>query len=176
MSWVIRARDTGPELVGAVRESIRSLDPQQPFSTFRTMVEVKHAAVADERLHMSLAAMLAGIGLLLAAAGIYGLVAYTVAERTREFGIRMALGATRVRIVRSVVRNAAITALIGVAVGIAGAIASARVLQDFVWGISALDPRTYIAVAMTLVAVAVAASLMPALRAVRLNPIQALRD
>jgi putative ABC transport system permease protein len=176
MSWVIRARETGPELVREVREAIRSLDPQQPFSTFRTMAEVKDAAVADEKLQMTLAGVLAGIGLLLAAAGIYGLVAYTVAERTRELGIRIAVGATRSSIVRSVIRSAATTAAAGVVVGGAASIASARVLREFVWGIDPLDPTTYIAVAVTLMAVAVLASLVPALRVVRLNPIAALRE
>jgi predicted permease len=176
MCWVVRASDTGPALVRSIRDEIRSLDPRQPFSSFRTMEDVKSASLAEERMQMTLLASFAGIGLLLAAAGIYGLISYSVVQRTREFGIRMALGATGGRLLRSVVWNGAILAIIGAALGLAGAVGAARVLRGFVWGISPLDPATYIIVAVVLIVVAVLASLIPALRAVRLNPVSALRS
>jgi len=140
------------------------------------MSEVKSRAIATERFQMTLLTAFAGIGLLLAAAGIYGLLAYAVAQRTRELGIRMALGATRSRILRSVVWSGASLAGLGVAIGTAGALALTRTLQSFVWGVSTLDPLTFVLVAIVLIAVSTAASVIPALRAVRLDPVSALRE
>jgi predicted permease len=176
VSWVVRADDPGPALVRQIEESIRTLDPRQPFSSFRTMDQVKSQAVATERFQMTLLTTFAGIGLLLAAAGVYGLLAYTVAQRTREFGIRLALGASRTRLLRSVVWGGAALALIGIALGTVAALAATRTLQNFVWHVSTVDPVTYITVAVVLVVVAGAASVVPALRAVRLNPTTALRE
>ena len=116
------------------------------------------------------------MGLLLGTAGIYGLLAYSVAQRRREIGIRMALGAARPRILAAVVRDGVLLAIVGVLVGSALAAAFARTLRTFVWGVSTLDPFTYLAVAAILIAVAILASLVPALRAVRLDPVRVLRD
>ncbi len=113
---------------------------------------------------------------MLATAGIYGLIAYSVAQRTREFGIRMALGASRDRIVRAVLLQGASLGLIGVGVGLAGAFAFTRTLQNFVYGVSTLDPATFAGVSVLLIIVASVASVVPALRAVRLNPTTALRE
>jgi predicted permease len=176
MSWVVRASNTGPELVRRIREELRGVDPKQPVSAFVTMEEVKAAAMSDETFQMTLLATLAGVGLVLATAGIYGLIAYSVAQRTREFGIRMALGATRDRIVRTVLLQGASLGVIGVGVGLAGALAFTRTLQNFVYGVSTLDPATFGAVSVLLVIVACVASVVPALRAVRLNPTTALRE
>jgi putative ABC transport system permease protein len=117
----------------------------------------------------------AGVGLVLAIAGIYGLIAYSVTQRTRELGIRMALGASRRQILGSILVQGVALAGGGVACGAAAAVFATRVLQNFVWGVSTLDPLTFIAVGVLLVAVAAAASLVPAVRAVRLNPLKALR-
>ncbi len=176
MSWVVRTSNTGPEMARAIREQIRALDPAQPFSAFKTMDEVKMGELVTQQFQMTLLAAFAGIGLLLAAAGIYGLISYSVAQRTREFGIRMALGASRSLILRSVVLQGALLALIGVAIGVAGAAAFARTLRTFVWGVSTLDPATFTIVALILLAVASLASLVPAVRAIRLNPVAALRE
>jgi putative ABC transport system permease protein len=176
MSWVVRADATGPSLEHAIREALRSLDPRQPFSVFRTMDEVKSAAVREQRFQMTLLTVLAGIGLLLATAGVYGVVSYSAAQRTREFGIRMALGAPRTLILRTVIRGGATLAIVGVGLGIAASFASASVIEKFLWGVSPLDPLTLASVAILLVGVAVLASLVPALRAVRLNPVTALRE
>jgi ABC-type antimicrobial peptide transport system permease subunit len=125
---------------------------------------------------MMLLGVLGGVGLVLATAGIYGLIAYSVAQRTREVGIRMALGATRERIVRAVLFQGATIGIIGVGVGLAGALVFTRTLQNFVYGVSTLDPATIAAVSVLLVVVAAIASVVPALRAVRLNPVAALRE
>jgi putative ABC transport system permease protein len=176
MSWVVRADHSGPALVQAMREAIRALDPKQPFSAFGTMEEIKSEAMSTQTFGMTLVGSFAIVGLLLASAGVYGLVAYSAAQRTREFGIRIALGATRAHILRSVVAGGALLALTGVALGVVASYASVRVLDGFVWGVSTLDPSTFVTVAFTLIAVAVIASLVPAVRAVRLNPLRALRQ
>jgi len=133
-------------------------------------------SMAVERFQMTLLGIFAVIGLLLATAGIYGLVAYSVNQRTREFGIRVALGASANRILRAVVGQGIVLAVVGVAIGAVAAVFATRVLRTFVWEVSTLDPATYIVVATALIAVAVIASLVPALRAVRLDPVRALRE
>jgi predicted permease len=175
-SWVVRADNPGAALRRQMEEEIRAIDPRQPFSTFRTMEEAKVRSMAVERFQMTLLGIFAMMGLLLAAAGIYGLVAYSVNQRTREFGIRLALGASATSILRSVVGQGMMLAVAGVGVGAIAAVFATRVLQTFVWEVSTLDPATYIVVATVLIAVAVIASLVPALRVVRLNPVRALRE
>jgi ABC-type lipoprotein release transport system permease subunit len=176
MSWVVRSSNTGPETVRQIREAVRTVDPRQPFSSFVTMDDIKSTSMADQRFQMTLLTGLAGIGLVLAFAGIYGLIAYTVAQRTRELGIRIALGASRGRILRAVLREGTLLATAGVVIGIAGGIAFTRTLQNYVYGVNTLDPVTFASVGVLLIAVATVASFVPAIRAVRLNPIAALRE
>jgi ABC-type antimicrobial peptide transport system permease subunit len=140
------------------------------------MDEVKTAAMLDERFQVTLLGAFAAFGLLLAAAGIYGLIAFSVAQRTREFGIRMALGATGGRLLASLLRQAAALAAAGVALGLLAAFFLTRLLQNFVWGVSTLDPITFATVPVVLCCVVAVATLVPALRAVRLNPVAALRQ
>lgn len=175
VNWIVRADNAGSVLGQQIGEEIRKLDPRQPFSTFATMEDLKTANVAVERFQMTLLTAFGSIGLLLAAAGIYGLIAYSVAQRTREFGIRIALGASRSRILRSVVWNGALLAFIGTAIGLLAGLWLTKLLQRFLWGVSTLDAPTFAIVAAVLMLVAVLASLVPALRAIRLNPVTALR-
>ena len=174
--WVVRTDRAGAGLIPQIQEQIRTIDPKQPFSAFRTMDEVKRRAMSVERFQMTLLGAFALIGLLLASAGIYGVVAYSVAQRTREFGIRMALGATKERILRTVIRQAAALAVAGVAIGLVAALLTTRMLQAFVWGVSTLDPVTFGLVAVLFLSVATIAALIPAARAVGLNPVSALRE
>jgi predicted permease len=176
VSWVVRADNPGAALRRQIEEEIRAIDPRQPFSAFRTMEETKMQSMAVERFQMTLLGIFAVIGLLLATAGIYGLVAYSVNQRTREFGIRVALGAPANSILRSVVGQGIMLTVVGVAAGASAAVFATRVLKTFVFEVSTLDPATYIVVAILLIGVAVIASLVPALRAVRLNPVSALRE
>jgi putative ABC transport system permease protein len=113
---------------------------------------------------------------VLAFAGIYGLIAYTVAERTREIGIRIALGATAGRILSAVLREGVVLAVCGVAIGVACAAVVTRTLQEYVYGVSTLDALTFVTVAVLLIIVAALASLVPAVRAIRLKPTTALRE
>ena len=175
-SWVIRATRITPELTRQVREELRSIAPTQPISMFRTMEDAKALAMETETFQMTLITTFATLGLLLAAAGIYGLIAYSVAQRTREFGVRIALGATRLDILTSVVGQGAALAVGGVLVGAGAAALLTRSLQQFIFGVSTLDVATMTAVGVLLVVVAIVASIIPALRAVRLNPVSALRE
>ncbi|HVL68719.1 MAG TPA: ABC transporter permease [Vicinamibacterales bacterium] len=176
VSWVVRSRAPGGRLVEAMRQELRAIDPQQPVSAFRSMEEIKGAQFQAQRFQMTLLVLLASIGLLLAAAGIYGLISYAVSQRTREFGIRLALGARPGAILRSIVAQGALLACIGVALGSAAAAYGTRALQTFLFGVSTNDPLTFAAVGALLVIVAATASLVPAFRAVRLNPVAALRE
>jgi putative ABC transport system permease protein len=176
VSWVVRAAGMTPELTARIREELRAIDPRQPITAFRSLDEVKSRAMATERFQMTLLGIFAALGLLLSAAGIYGLIGYSVSQRTREFGIRMALGATRGHILTSVLRQGALLAAAGVFLGVFGAFAFSRTLEAFLFNVSPSDVRTFFSVAALLLLVAVLASLVPALRAVRLNPVSALRQ
>jgi putative ABC transport system permease protein len=174
--WVVRSRGAVHQVTAAMREELRRIDPQQPFTLFRTMEEVKALQYQRERFQMALFGILGGIGLLLAAAGIYGLVSYSVAQRTREYGIRMALGAGTGRILRSVLGQGAVLAAAGVLVGALAAWFATDTIESFLYGVERLDPWTFGGVAAVLVAASALASLVPAIRAVRLNPTSALRE
>lgn len=176
VSWVVRASRITPSLTQEIREALRAVDPTRPVTSFRTIDDVKSRAMATERFQMTLLALFACIGLLLATAGIYGLIAYSVTERTREFGIRMALGASHGKVLRSVLQQGAALATIGILAGAAAAIALTRSLEQFLFDVSRLDGWTFAGVASLLLVIAVLASLLPALRAVRLNPVSALRQ
>lgn len=176
MSWVIRTGSPTPEVTRSIREAMRATDPQLPFSAFVTMDEVKAASMSNEKFQMVLLSGMAAVGLLLAFAGIYGLIAYLVAQRSRELGIRLALGASRSRILADVIRQGAVLACAGVLAGTLAAIALNRSLQNFVYGVGTMDPLTYACVGGVLLVTSCAASFFPALRAVRLNPVTALRE
>jgi putative ABC transport system permease protein len=175
MNWVIKTSGTA-SAERDVREALRALDSRQPVASFRSMDDLRAASMGDRRFQMTLLTVFAAIGLLLATAGVYGVVAYTSAQRTREFGIRLALGATRARIIRAVVADGVVLAVGGVAIGIAAALLTARTMEGFVWGVSTRDPWTFAVVSTVLLLVALTASLVPAIRAVRLNPIRAIRE
>ena len=176
VSWVVRAASLSPELRRRIRDELRAIDPRQPISSFRSIDEVKARAMQTESFQTALLATFATIGLVLAAAGIYGLVAYSVAQRTREFGIRLALGATRQRILAYVVRQGATLAAVGVVVGAIAAVGLTRTMQSLSSDVGVLNVPIVLLVGAVLLVVAVLASFVPALRAVRLDPVAALRD
>jgi ABC-type antimicrobial peptide transport system permease subunit len=139
------------------------------------MTDVQDAALAQQRFMMTLVAGLGGIALLLAAIGIHGLIASAVGERTRELGIRLALGASGRQVMMNVIAPGLVLTAVGLAVGVGAALATVRLLQSFVWGITTTDPLTFAGVTVLFLAVAFAASVVPALRVLRLDPASTLR-
>jgi predicted permease len=175
MALVIRATRERDTLTAALRREVFALDANQPVYDVRTMDERLASAVAQPRFQALLLGTFAALALLLAAVGIYGIVAQSVAERTREIGIRMALGANCARVLRQVMAEGMALALTGVALGLAGALAAGRMLSALLYGVTASDPLTYAGASLVLTGIAAAACYLPARRAARVDPVIALR-
>jgi len=168
--------DAAPStVVNAVRQEVHRIDPALPLTKVHTMEEVVSASQARPRFLAVLLSIFASVTLVLAAVGIYGVISYAVAQRTREFGIRMALGARGGAVLSLVIGRGLLLTLCGVAIGVAGAFGLTRLLSGFLFNVSATDPATFAAVALLLTATAVAASYVPARRATRVDPLVALR-
>jgi putative ABC transport system permease protein len=176
MSVAVRASGDPLALTGAVRRAIHSVDPDMPMSTIRTMDDLLEASLGQRRLSMILLGGFSGIALLLASIGIYGVMSHSVTQRRRELGIRMALGAARSRVLALIVRQGMTLALLGVGIGLAGAFALTRLLESQLYGVTATDPATFALVALTLTGVALAAMLVPGVRATRVDPGVVLRE
>jgi predicted permease len=174
-SWVVRTRGSVPHIEKDMRQAILSVDPRLPFSSFHSIDQLRSGAVVEQRQQAALFSAFAGLALLLCALGVYGLIAQSVAQRTREFGIRLALGASRRDIIRSAVLPGIKLSTGGIACGIVLSIFATRLLKSFVWGVTTTDATTFAAVAALLITVSVCASLIPALRLVKLDPAQTLR-
>jgi len=174
-AWVVRSSAPEATVVEAIRQAIASVDPLLPIAKIEMMSEVQSAALARQRFMMSLVVGLGLVALMLAAIGIHGLIASSVTERTRELGIRLALGATASQVVGEVVRPGVVLAGIGVVIGTGAALGVARLLRTFIYGVQPTDPATFIGVALLLLLVAAIASLIPAWRVLGLDPALTLR-
>jgi len=168
------ARDAS-QLTQAARAEVKAFDPNQIIWRVQTLEQLLGTSVAPRRFNMMLLGIFAGVALVLAAVGLYGVMSYSVSWRTHEIGIRMALGAKRADVLRMVVRQGMMMTLIGVAIGLAGAFALSRVIVGLLYGVSARDPLTFAGVSIVLLIVALLACLIPARRATRVDPIIALR-
>jgi putative ABC transport system permease protein len=175
MNVVVRTAGNPLLLAAGLSDAVHSLDKDQAVSAVRSMDDIVSASVAQPRFSSELLGLFAVLALLLAAVGLYGLIAYTVTQRTHEIGIRMALGADPGDIRRMVLARGMRLALAGAAIGIVGALALTRLMRDLLYGVTATDPVTFIGVTAMLTIVALAASYMPARRAMRVDPIVALR-
>ncbi len=176
MTLAVRSRTDQPELLAAaVRRSVIELDPAVPIGEIRTMERVIASSMARTSFAMLLLGIAAAVALLLGAVGLYGVLSYIVGQRRVEIGIRMALGAQASRVAGSIVQHTLATVVVGVAIGLVAALAVTRVLQNLLFGITPTDPATLIAVSILLLCVALFASYVPARRAARVNPIDALR-
>jgi putative ABC transport system permease protein len=175
MSLVVRAEGDPTKHAGAIRSTVASLNPDVPVSDVKTMRSVVLESMAAPRSTMSLLAIFAGVALILGAIGIYGVISYSVAQRTSEIGIGTALGAQKHDVMRLVMGQGVRLAVAGVVIGIAGALGVTRLMSSLLYAVTATDPATFIVVALLLTLVALAASLVPARRAMRLDSIKALR-
>jgi putative ABC transport system permease protein len=175
MSLVVRAAGDPTALVPAMRAAVQELDPELP-ADFRTLDDIVASSLDGRRFALVLLGVFAVVALLLAVTGIYGVTAYSVAQRTHEFGIRMALGARPRTVLAMVMREAARLALGGVAIGALAALALTRLIASWLVGVGASDPATFALVALALAAAALLASWVPARRAVRVDPMAALRS
>jgi putative ABC transport system permease protein len=175
LSFVLRTAADPQLQAPALRTALAEIDPNQPLVKVRTMEDNMAATVAQPRFRTWLIAIFAAVALLLAAIGVYGVMSYTVTQRTGEIGIRVTLGAQPADVFKIVVGQGLRVALAGVGAGIVAALAMTRVLQSFLYGVSAYDPPTFFGVAILLAIVAVAASFFPARRATLVDPMVALR-
>ena len=175
LSLVVRAKSDPRGLATAVRDQVWAIDPGQPVSHIRTMDQLLDGMMAQRRLNMVLFALFGGVALVLAAVGVYGVISYSVTQRTHEIGIRMALGAGRGDVLKMIVRNGMTLVLIGVAIGLVAAFGLTRLMTTLLFGVSATDLTTFVAISGILSGVALAACFVPALRAIKVDPMVALR-
>ena len=175
LSLVMHSAGSVVTTLAAARDVVHELDAALPVYDVRSFDDVVRESVAERRFYAMLLAAFAGLALVLAAVGIYGVIAYSVQQRRRELGIRIALGATRERVIALVLRQGMALTLVGVAVGLAGAGLLTRVLRGQLYGVSATDPLTFAAVPVILLAVALVACAVPARRAVAVDPATSIR-
>lgn len=175
MTLVIRTEGDPAAMAPAVRHEIASLDPDQPVSDVRTMNQVMADTVGRARFNTLLLAIFAGLATLLAAVGIFGVMNYTVTLRTREIGLRMALGARPGRVLLLVLRQGLFYTLVGIGVGLACALALTRVMSGLLYDVGANDPLTFAAIVVLLAVVSLIACYIPARRATRVDPLIALK-
>jgi predicted permease len=174
-SFVLRATGDPLALSAAVSSEMRGLDPAVPVRRLRSMEQVVGRSVAPQRFNMSLLGLFAALGLVLAAVGIYGVMAYGVSQRTHEIGLRMALGAQARDVMKMVVRQGMALAMIGVAIGLGASYALTRLMKTLLFGVSATDPLTFAVIALSLGLMALLACWIPARRAAKVDPMIALR-
>lgn len=176
VTLVLKTTVTPTSVVSALRDAVRSVDADQPLYHVLTMEEIIAGSVAERRLNLMLLGTFALIALVLATAGLYGVISYLVAQRTREIGIRVALGARTRDVVWLVMRQGGRLTVVGIAVGIAGALGLSRVMESLLYGVSARDPVTLVALAAFLGCIALVATWLPARRAARVDPVIAIKS
>jgi putative ABC transport system permease protein len=176
LSLAVRTNVPPSSLIGPVSAAVRSIEPNVPFTSIRTMEEIVTRASARTAFSMLLLVIAAGVALALGIVGLYGVISYMVSKRTREIGIRMALGADRGSVSRMVLRQGLGVAAVGIALGLAGAVAVTRLLGSMLYEVSATDPLTLVVVSVVLLAVAMVASYLPARRAARVDPMEAVGE
>ena len=175
-TFVIRTAGSQTNIASSVRETIRSVDATLPVFDSRALASVVAASVAEERFLVRILSLFSLLAVLLSAIGIYGVVAYGVEQRRRELGVRLALGASRDRVLGLILRDGVRLAVFGAVLGVAGAIALTRLLESVLFGVAPTDPLTLAVVTLGLLGVAVVASLAPAIRASRLHPTAVMRE
>ncbi|HET9802687.1 MAG TPA: FtsX-like permease family protein, partial [Candidatus Acidoferrum sp.] len=176
MSLFVRADGNAMALADSVRDRIHAVEPNQPVQNIQNVADLVSQSVATRRYTLVLVSAFAAVGLLLAAVGVYGVISYVISQRAREFGIRIALGATRARVVSHVLRRSAILTAFGSVAGIVGALLLTRSLSSLLFEVSPLDLFSFSAAVVLLAFVSIGASLLPAWRAARVDPIVAMQS
>jgi ABC-type antimicrobial peptide transport system permease subunit len=175
LALVTRSIADPTAMAESLRREVQAVDPTLPVFGVRKLDDLVNASMAQQRFSAELMGAFAFLAMLLAATGIYGVLAYAVGQRTREIGIRMALGARQIEVIRMVLWNGLRPILAGIALGLGVAWVLSGVLQQLLYGVSVTDPVVFVTVPLLLIAVALVASYVPAMRATRIDPIQALR-
>jgi putative ABC transport system permease protein len=176
MSVIVRTAKDPKGLAAVIRRSVAALEPQAPVSDIRTMEDVVSDSVAHRRFQLLLLVGFAGMALVLACLGIYGVLSFSVSRRTNEIGIRIALGARPGDVRQTVLRQGLVPVVFGLAAGLLASVALGSLVQSLLFDVKALDPTTYAFTSFTLLGVSVLACLIPSQRAARLNPVDALRN
>jgi len=175
MTMIIKAAGDPNQLIAAAREQIKNIDPDQPIYNVRTMSEIRADSIAPERLNLTLMGIFGGIALVLAVVGIYGVMSYSVTQRTHEIGIRMAIGARPGDVFRMIMGHGMKLALIGVGIGLVGAFALTRLMATMLFGVEPTDKVTFASIAVLLTLVALLACYLPGRRATKVEPVISLR-
>jgi putative ABC transport system permease protein len=176
MALLVKSGQEPAAQVSAIRGIVASIDKEQPIFGIATMREVVNASVSTRRLTLILLGLFSGLALVLASIGIYGVISYSVAQRAREIGIRMALGAQRGDVLRLVLAQGGKISLAGIAIGSAASAGLTWLMAKLLYSVSAVDPATFTAVAFVLAAITMVASYIPARRALRVDPLVTLRN
>jgi putative ABC transport system permease protein len=175
MTVIIKGASDPNQLISAVRQQVKAIDPDQPIYSIRTMDEIRAESVAPERLNLTLLSIFAGIALVLAVVGIYGVMSYAVTQRTHEIGIRMAIGAQSRHVFQMILGQGMALALIGIVLGLIGAFALTRLMTTMLFGVEPTDPATFAVIAGLLTTVALVACYIPGRRATKVDPVVSLR-
>jgi putative ABC transport system permease protein len=175
MTVIVKAAADPNQLIASVRQQLKAVDADQPIYSIRTMNDIRAESVAPERLNLTLLSLFAGIALVLAIVGIYGVMSYSVTQRTHEIGIRMAIGAQPRDVFKMVIGQGMTLALIGVAFGLIGAFGLTRLMTTMLFGVEPTDPATFVVIAALLTGVALVACYIPGKRATKVDPVVSLR-
>jgi ABC-type antimicrobial peptide transport system permease subunit len=159
-----------------MRSALLDVDPEQPVTAMTTLDAAMRMLLAERRFNMLLMTIFAGVGVLLATVGLFGMLSFAVAQRTREIGVRMALGARRADVIRMILADSARLSVAGLAIGGLAAVAAARAIRSMLFGVTPVDPATFGAVTVVVAAVALIASYVPARRAASVDPVIVMRE
>jgi ABC-type antimicrobial peptide transport system permease subunit len=175
MALLVRTDSDPKSLTPSIKKQIHTLDKGQPIQNLRTMEEVFGESIAQRRFNMLVLSLFAGLALVLAGVGVYGVINYTVTQRTHEFGVRLALGARPSDVNRLVLSDVTKLTVAGIVLGLFAAFATSRTLSTLLWGVTATDPAIFISTSLLMAMIALLASYYPARKATRVNPIIALK-